>query len=90
LPGHIWYRLSRRGPDFLVESSFDGVDYRQMRIFHLCALGETTAAMGKAQPPMASGTEVRFGLYACSPLDSSFTAEFSDMELTGCLWQAHS
>ncbi|NOR80617.1 MAG: DUF1349 domain-containing protein, partial [Methyloprofundus sp.] len=43
---NIWYRLSRRGPDFLVESSFDGVNFKQMRIFHLHELGETTEQMG--------------------------------------------
>ncbi|HDZ9198929.1 TPA: DUF1349 domain-containing protein, partial [Vibrio cholerae] len=33
LPKEIWYRLSRRGPDFLIESSFDGLVFNQMRIF---------------------------------------------------------
>ncbi|GAL27079.1 hypothetical protein JCM19239_1093 [Vibrio variabilis] len=33
LPSEIWYRLSRRGPDFLIESSLDGVHFKQMRIF---------------------------------------------------------
>ncbi|EOU2520807.1 DUF1349 domain-containing protein, partial [Vibrio cholerae] len=42
LPKEIWYRLSRRGPDFLIESSFDGLFFNQMRIFHLHQLGETT------------------------------------------------
>lgn len=35
------------------------------------------------------GGAIRFGLYACSPEDSSFTAVFSQMELTECQWQAH-
>ena len=48
----IWYRLSRRGSDFLVESSFDGVSFKQMRIFHLHKLGETTEQMGKSNPPL--------------------------------------
>ncbi len=35
----MWYRLSRRGPDFLIELSLDGMDFKQMRIFHLHCLG---------------------------------------------------
>ncbi len=52
LPKEIWYRLSRRGPDFLIESSFDGLVFNQMRIFHLHRLGETTIEMGKCNPPL--------------------------------------
>jgi len=48
----MYYQLSRRGPDFLVERSADGVQYTQMRIFHMMALGETTEAMGKADWPL--------------------------------------
>jgi regulation of enolase protein 1 (concanavalin A-like superfamily) len=33
--------------------------------------------------------KVKFGIYACSPEDSSFTAVFSDFKLTECAWQAH-
>jgi uncharacterized protein len=85
----VWYRLSRRGPDFLIESSTDGKRFEQMRVFHLHRLGETTAEMGKQDPPLPAEQPVRFGLYACSPLDSSFTARFSQFKLEGCLWQAH-
>lgn len=35
----IWYRLSRRGPDFLIEFSLDGLEFNQMRVFHLHSLG---------------------------------------------------
>ncbi|GAA5213165.1 DUF1349 domain-containing protein [Corallincola platygyrae] len=89
LPDAIWYRLSRRGPDFLIESSLDGVNFKQMRIFHLHKLGETTPQMGRCAPPMATSTPVRFGLYACSPLNSSFKAEFTEMQLGPSVWQAH-
>lgn len=69
----IWYRLSRRASDFRLEYSFDGQEYHQMRIAHL-----------------NHGAEViRFGVYACSPEDSSFTAYFSDMHLGPCVWEAH-
>ncbi|GAM57994.1 hypothetical protein JCM19231_2117 [Vibrio ishigakensis] len=89
LPSHIWYRLSRRGPDFLIESSLDGETFKQMRIFHLHKLGETTPEMGKAMPPMPATNAVKFGVYACSPLQSSFTAKFSQMSLEPCKWEAH-
>ena len=85
----IWYRLSRRGPDFLVENAFDGMDFKQMRIFHLHKLGETTVQMGKSTTPLVSGQSVTFGVYACSPTDSSFTATFSDMKLEHSRWEAH-
>ncbi|HSN77179.1 MAG TPA: DUF1349 domain-containing protein [Anaerolineae bacterium] len=88
-PTFIWYRLSRRGPDFLIESSFDGHVFQQMRIFHLHLLGETTAEMGQSNPPLPAGKPVRFGLYACSPNPSSFTARFSDFKLGDCSWMAH-
>jgi len=88
-PECIWYRLSRRGPDFLIESSLDGDEFRQMRIFHFHALGETTAEMGMANPPLPATQSVRFGVYACSPTDSSFKAEFSELSLDPCTWKAH-
>lgn len=69
----MWYRLSRREDDFCIECSEDGVTFRQMRVCHLHE---------------AKG-EIRFGIYACSPEDSSFRAVFTHMELTECKWQAH-
>ena len=32
---------------------------------------------------------IQFGIYACSPEDSSFKAVFTNMELTECKWLAH-
>ncbi|MCD7754449.1 MAG: DUF1349 domain-containing protein [Clostridiales bacterium] len=69
----MWYRLSRREDDYCIECSEDGVTFRQMRICHL---------------HRGTGT-VRFGVYACSPEDSSFRAVFSDFRLTECQWLAH-
>ena len=69
----IWFRLSRREDDFCIENSFDGVTFRQMRICHM----------------FQAGGEIAFGVYACSAEDSSFKANFSDMELTECRWLAH-
>ena len=84
----MWYRLSRRGPDFLIESSPDGLNFKQMRIFHLHCLGETTAEMGKLNPPAPADKPISFGLYACSPSDSSFEAEFNNFKLEDCLWKS--
>lgn len=69
----VWYRLSRREYDYLIECSFDGVNFKQMRICHLSE----------------GGGEIRFGIYACSPEQSSFKAVFTEMELTECKWPAH-
>lgn len=88
-PKSYWYRLSRRGPDFLIESSADGNSFRQMRIFHLNVLGETTAEMGRRHPPLPAEHSIRLGLYACSPNPSSFTARFSRFTMEDCTWLAH-
>ena len=69
----MWYRLSRREDDYCIECSEDGARWKQMRVCH-----------------MAEGAgKISFGIYACSPEDSSFTAEFTDMALTECAWKAH-
>ncbi len=69
----MWYRLSRREDDYLIECSYDGTKYKQMRICH-----------------MINGNDIiRFGVYACSPEDSSFTARFTNFEVLECVWQAH-
>ncbi len=69
----IWFRLSRRGDDFCIECSFDGVKFKQMRICHL----------------FQGRDAIRFDIYACSPEESSFQAMLTDMELTECFWKAH-
>lgn len=69
----MWYRFSRREDDYCIECSTDGVHFSQMRICHM----------------HAGAGEIRFGIYACSPEESSFTALFSDMRITACAWQAH-
>ena len=33
--------------------------------------------------------KINFGIYACSPEDSSFKAVFTDMEISECKWEAH-
>ena len=69
----MWYRLSRRENDYRIECSEDGSRWKQMRICHMAEGGGT----------------IRFGIYACSPEDSSFTAVFSNMQITECAWKAH-
>ncbi len=86
----IWFRLSRRGPDFLIESSQDGMNFKQMRIFHLHSLGDTSVEMGRLNPPIPAVKPIRFGLYACSPLNSSFEAKFNNFKFDNCMWIAHS
>lgn len=86
----IWYRLHRRGPDFLLEYSLDGEVFKQMRIFHIMPLGETTTHMGQSDTlNVENHRPVKFGLYACSPSESSFTAKFDNFLLTENQWQAH-
>lgn len=69
----MYYRLSRREDDYKIECSTDGVHFKQMRICHL------DKGNGK----------IRFGVYACSPEQSSFKAEFSDFHFGECKWLAH-
>ena len=69
----MWYRLSRREDDYCIECSADGVHFSQMRVCHL----------------FRGGGKIRFGIYACSPEDSSFRAVFTDLSLTECKWLAH-
>lgn len=69
----MWYRFSRREDDYCIECSSDGANFSQMRVCH-----------------MHNGNgKIRFGVYACSPEDSSFRAVFSDMQILECQWKAH-
>ncbi len=69
----MWYRFSRRESDYCVECSEDGKKFSQMRICHM------HAGAGK----------IKFGVYACSPEDSSFRAIFTNMQITECSWKTH-
>lgn len=69
----MWYRFSRREDDYCIECSEDGITFRQMRVCHMCN----------------GAGEIQFGIYACSPEESSFKAVFTDMEITECKWLAH-
>ncbi len=69
----MWYRFSRRKDDYCIECSDDGKKFRQMRVCH-----------------MFKGAEkIRFGIYACSPENSSFKAVFTNLSFGECAWKAH-
>lgn len=70
----MWYRFSRRESDYCIECSSDGVNYKQMRICHM----------------WEGADKIQFGIYACSPEESSFKAVFTNMEITDCKWKEHS
>ena len=69
----MWYRLSRREDDYCIECSVDGENYSQMRVCHL----------------WEGAGRIKFGVYACSPEESSFKAVFTDLKITECAWKAH-
>lgn len=69
----MWYRFSRRESDYCMECSTNGIDFKQMRICHM----------------FEGAGDISFGIYACSPEESSFEATFTDMEVTECKWMAH-
>lgn len=69
----MWYRFSRREDDYCIECSTDGIVFQQMRICHM----------------HQGGGRIQFGIYACSPENSSFQAVFSNMQLMECQWKAH-
>ncbi|MDX8291546.1 DUF1349 domain-containing protein [Metabacillus indicus] len=66
----MWYRLTRKQNDFLTEVSRDGKSFRQIRMSHL----------------FRASNEIQFGLYACSPKESSFQTVFSCMKLEPSVW----
>lgn len=70
---YMYYRLSRRKQDFCIENSYDGVNYKQMRIAHL----------------FEGDNEIQLGIYACSPEHSTFKAVFTEIAFTECQWKEH-
>ena len=69
----MWYRLSRRESDYCIECSTDGITFQQMRICHL----------------WEGNKAISFGVYACCPVEGSFQAKFTNMQITECMWEAH-
>jgi hypothetical protein len=66
----MWHRISKRGNDFLIEGSFDGRDWLQMRITHLHQLPAQLAV----------------GVFACSPIGKAFWCRFSLLEIAENKW----
>jgi regulation of enolase protein 1 (concanavalin A-like superfamily) len=66
----MWYRISKNGHDFLLENSFDGENWLQLRITHLHKMPETL--------------EVR--VYACSPTGKDFWCRFKLLEISKNEW----
>ncbi len=69
----MWYRFSRREDDYCIENSIDGITFKQMRICHM----------------KEGGGKIRFGIYACSPEESSFRAIFTNLQVLECQWMPH-
>lgn len=59
----IWYKIKRINGDYLIFYSLDGIKFQQIRIFHF--INELT--------------EVKTGIYICSPHKKSFTATLVEM-----------
>jgi uncharacterized protein len=68
----VYYRLSRRGQDFCIDTSLDGEEYHLMRIFHM----------------HKQLSFVNVGVYACSPNRSSVEAAFTNMSFSKCKWES--
>jgi len=69
----LWHRISRRGDDFLIESSVDGQTWMQLRITHMHQIGAAPAV----------------GVYACSPLGRDFYCKFMSVSIDENRWLAH-
>lgn len=67
------YRLSLKGQDIFIENAEKNTGFKQMRIGHL------------HKPLQDAG----IGVYACSPLKSSFEAVFSEFRIGACSWNVH-
>ena len=66
----MWYRVSKKGQDFLIENSRNGDNWTQMRITHL----------------HQEIKDLEVGIYTCSPQDSSFECKVSNIKITESEW----
>ena len=66
----MFYRIQSSGNDFIIEYSFDGVQWQQQRIAHL----------------HKSFSKISIGVYACSPMDSTFQSTFSNFSIGKNEW----
>ncbi len=65
------YRISKNGQDFLLEHSYDGLTWQQLRITHLHQAAE----------------RYEIGVYACSPIGQDFWCRFTRLEISENHWQ---
>lgn len=65
-PGSVWLRARREGDDYIIDASRDGQVWEQIRMAHLHE---------------GRGAAVACGLYACSPKEAGFVAEFSSLAI---------
>jgi uncharacterized protein len=66
----MWYRISKRGSDFLLANSLDGEAWNQMRITHL----------------HQQAGQYEIGVYACSPTGKDFRCRFKSLEISDSKW----
>lgn len=69
----MYFRIHHRNFTFLAQNSFNGIHFKDMRLFHLDPLGQ----------------RLKIGVYAASPYQSSFDAKFTDLIKEDCLWQPY-
>ncbi len=62
----MWYRISKNGRDFLLENSYDGQSWQQMRITHLHKASEQSEV----------------GVFAASPIGVDFWCRFKLLEIS--------
>jgi Protein of unknown function (DUF1349) len=68
----MWYRISKQGSHFLLENSYDGQAWLQMRIAHL----------------HKEAKDYEIGVYACSPTGKDFRCCFKSLEIADNRWHA--
>lgn len=66
----MWYRISKDGPDFLLEHSYDGQTWAQLRITHLHKTFE----------------QLEIGIYACSPIGQDYWCRFKQVSISKNEW----
>lgn len=65
----MWFRVTHYYENIIVENSFDGIHYKQMRVFHMKFRGD----------------KFEVGMFAASPKDSSFDVTFEEMIVEDCI-----
>ena len=66
----MWYQISKNGSDFLLENSYDGENWLQLRLTHLHKVSE----------------QHEVGVYACSPRGKDFWCRFKWLEISKNEW----